>query len=201
MIEKVPATDEGQRFRQYAVRWWDATHPGGNPQTNVRFKGYDQHTVPAAYASNRSIASLVKYIIEEKWRTRLRPTLQSIVCAYVPPGAPALAADVSLRNYHEDMRKLLLGHPARREVELDMIPDPEYRAAMAQAQMHGAFDMVAPGAAVLGEGMPPDLPGSGPALPNDATASWWGRHWGKVLVGVGLGGAAATAATVAVRRR
>jgi len=63
-------------------------------------------------------------------RERARAALRTLVCAYVPPNAPLLQADPSLKAYHAQMRQLLLTHHARYDVELDMVPDAAYRQAV-----------------------------------------------------------------------
>lgn len=63
-------------------------------------------------------------------RERARAALRTLVCAYVPPNAPLLQADPTLKAYHAEMRQRLLTHPARYDVELDLIPDAAYRKAV-----------------------------------------------------------------------
>ncbi len=63
-------------------------------------------------------------------RERARAALRTLVCAYVPPNAPLLQADPGLKAYHAQMRTRLLTHPARYDVELDLIPDAAYRKAV-----------------------------------------------------------------------
>lgn len=77
--------------------------------------------------------SLIRYIIESQLQKSHKPALGTLTCAYVGPGFAAIKADTFLREYWQDMRKLLLSHPARYHVELDMIPDRDYRVAMGDA--------------------------------------------------------------------
>ena len=92
------------------------------------------------------MSRLVRYLVLEQ-KARMRPTLGTIICAYVPSDAPALLDDPALMQYHNEMRVELLRHPARCEVDLELIPDPVYRNAMAaaQAQINCGAVMAAPG--------------------------------------------------------
>lgn len=65
-------------------------------------------------------------------RARQLAALDTLTCAYVGPGAGALA-DVEVRERWEQRRRDLLTHNARRLVDLDGVPDREYRDALRRA--------------------------------------------------------------------
>lgn len=70
-----------------------------------------------------------------RWVTRAqRANLSTPTCAYVDDTFAALADDAVLRSVWDTKRRELLHHPDRALIDLQNIPDPEYRAAMAQAQ-------------------------------------------------------------------
>lgn len=78
---------------------------------------------------------LVRYVIDRLYMPRAKNALRyTVTCAYVPPSAPALR-NSSLSNMHDDMRRRLLEHKAVDEVELDMVPDSDYREAVRIAQL------------------------------------------------------------------
>lgn len=135
-------------------------------------------------------ADLVKYVARVHFDRSLA-ALETIVCAYVPPDAPLLRASPMHREKWLDMRKRLLDHKALGDVELDLIPDAEYRAEVRPRylQMAGAgfkADGITdgkpirtpPGSAPTVDGGPqPDMPESpGPGLP---------QRPGKPSAGVG----------------
>lgn len=78
---------------------------------------------------------LVDFIVMETWWSRVMATLGTPIVAYINPRAKALLASPRLAELHRERRILLLRHPRRWDVELDAIPDPEYRSAMYEAQM------------------------------------------------------------------
>jgi hypothetical protein len=182
--EKGATPVESARMAWYASRWWDADvdNLGGH-----RFGKYSPKTVPAKYAADRKISSLVAYIVGELWRARARAALATIVVAYVPDDAPALR-DSGLRAVHTANRKALLVHPARAVVELDMIPDAGYRSAMAGAKMTAGSGFASPGSAAASgnmdgaaavEPIPPFPADPGPALDKPTNT---GGGIGPVLV-------------------
>lgn len=59
--------------------------------------------------------------------------LETITVAYADPTSAAFARNPKLRAKLEEMRALLLEHPARHEVDLRDVIDPEYRAALFDA--------------------------------------------------------------------
>jgi hypothetical protein len=99
--------------------------------------GYEPDDLPSEYTQANVwwYSELIAYVIEQLWKPRLSGFLETITCAYVPPNAQALNEDPALRDKHDEMRRLLLTHAARHEVELDLIPDADYRAAMKVAQL------------------------------------------------------------------
>jgi hypothetical protein len=111
------------RFSGFSRRFLESVK---DPDPMLRYKGIDGPYWPMT----RVVRKLV-----ERQKARMRPTLGTITCAYVPEDAPALREDSALASYHQEMRRLLLEHPARCDVELDLIPEGDsYRAAMDAAQ-------------------------------------------------------------------
>lgn len=74
------------------------------------------------------VQQMVLRLYEMQWYT-----LSRYVVAYVSPDAPALR-DSRLRERHVAMRSALLEHPALCNVELDLIPDNDYRSQASEAQ-------------------------------------------------------------------
>lgn len=134
-----------RRLALYAASWGDpltfgASSPASMRRADGRNKFHrtwkvEQYT-PAIRKWPGSLGELVSFAMRRRYFKQLRPALRTLVCAYVPTDAPALVADPSLKAYHADMRQKLLRHPARFDVELDLIPDHDgsgYRHAMWQA--------------------------------------------------------------------
>lgn len=74
--------------------------------------------------------------------------LQTLTCAYVDETFAGLQMQRWLRATWEDNRRKLLEHPARFEVDLSNVPDPEYRKELARrgvpAIPRGSFDIAGP---------------------------------------------------------
>ncbi len=98
-------------------------------------------------------------------RARARAALRTLVCAYVPPNAPLLQSDPSLKAYHAEMRARLLTHPARYDVELDMIPDAAYRKAVDDSTILNP-QLGGIGSTQITLGGPIDIDGDGADAPN-----------------------------------
>ena len=159
-----------RRMLEYAARWahkppveagrkahWVSKYPQFRLEAGRAQKGVT--TLPSGF-DKPGMQWLISYQIDVL-RRRMKPALGTIMCAYVPENAPAFRNDDLLADYHREMRQLLLTHPARRFVELDLIPDPPYRAAMHQAQLAAIQDMVAPTGHLI-EGAPTVDPGTSP---------------------------------------
>lgn len=140
-------------------------------------------------------ADIIRYNCT-RHRLRAFAALKTLVCAYVPPNAPLLASHAALAKTHDDMRRLLLDHRAVNDVELDLIPDSEYRAAVSQAQHRNSivadvgFGAKGPGGEPPHKGKPgepPTVDGSPPPqMPDSPAPALPGRYKG----GTGGGGAA-----------
>lgn len=105
--------------------------PGDRICIPERYCDWRSREFPHLFASK---GGLVRYFVEQQWARRLRFYLGTLTCAYVPADAPALASE-GLRDYHEEMRRLLLTHRARYKVDKSMIPDDGtgYRADFARS--------------------------------------------------------------------
>lgn len=134
-----------RRLALYAASWGDPLTFGANAPPSLRRPDgknkfhrtwtVEQYT-PAIRKWPGSLGELLSFALRQRYFKQLRPALRTLVCAYVPTDAPALLADPSLADYHDEMRRKLLRHPARFDVELDLIPDHDgsgYRHAMWQA--------------------------------------------------------------------
>lgn len=126
--------------------------------------------IPGAYFV--SWLPAIKFFMHDYGRAVLDQFTKTLTIAYVGPDFPALKNPAIKRNW-EEYRKLLLSHSARNQVELDLIPDQEYRNAMAQAQSQPIWDLTAapsgPGSfdIVPAPYIPPEfpVPPSGPGVP------------------------------------
>lgn len=159
-------------------------------------------------------ADIVKYVCRIHY-DRSFAALSTLVCAYVPPDAPMLKASSNHREEYETMRARLLNHRALLDVELDLIPDAEYRAEVSgrqhiarlqpegiglKAPGAGKPIRTPPGSAPTVDGGPepamPDAPGPGlPPRPGKSPTA--GGAW----LGPAAGVLAVTAAGVLVLRK
>lgn len=80
---------------------------------------------------------LVRYVIDDAIEATLR-YCDTLTIAYVDESFPAIANNSKIRERWSTMRQELLRHPARHDVDLDMIPDSAYREAMYTAQRSAA---------------------------------------------------------------
>jgi len=130
---------------------------------------------------------------EQLWRL-----LGTIACAYVPAAAPGLRGG-RLRSRHREMRRLLLAHPARYDVELDMVADDEYRSALADSRRTPeGIGLAAPGVKPTRQRKSPTLD-RGPAPRRPRMPELGGGGGGAAIAAVGV--AALAAAIVAWRSR
>lgn len=111
-----------------------------------RYAKYGPNTLPSGFERVQTtdpydgqeylrMDGLIKWLVYKKWQDRARDCLDTLWCAYISPDAPAFKGNPMLKAWHEDRRRQLLKHQARWKVDLDMIPDQEYRAAMYRATM------------------------------------------------------------------
>lgn len=146
-------------------------------------------------------ADLVKYVAKLHI-DRSMAALSTLVCAYVPEDAALLRASGAHKEKWHEMRARLLNHDAVERVELDLIPDDEYRAAVSQAQhtrrivadvplaagggKSGKRYIGKPGQAPTVDGAPaPDMPDSpGPGMPKRAHGGGGGGGYLGPAVGV-----------------
>jgi hypothetical protein len=94
-------------------------------------------------------------------RDRAYAACRTLTVAYVAPDAPLLKADPVLKGYYDSMRELLLHHPARYRVELDLVPDEAYRSALWHSRILAegiGFGARAPASQAGKNGKAPDLP-------------------------------------------
>lgn len=119
-------------------RWLDNQDPGtlGNPPSAKRHGVYgSKFSTSSVGIKSPSLEALVATFLDNLQLEQAK-TLDTIVCAYVGPNYPALN-DPDLALKHDQNRRALLRHKAVKSVELDLIPDADYRAAVAQAQRIG----------------------------------------------------------------
>jgi hypothetical protein len=104
--------------------------------------------------------ALVDFFVADQLRACMQTFVKTMTVAYVDETFPAIAESIKLRQEWEKNRNKLLEHPARMNVELDMIPDKPYQDAMAAAQKLGGMKLVASPVDVpdVGEGASPDEP-------------------------------------------
>jgi len=86
-------------------------------------------------------SDIVKYVCQVH-RARAATALGTLLVAYVPSDAPLLVGDPALAKLHTEMRAALLKHPARYQVELDLIPgdtdsDKAFRSALKDSIIPG----------------------------------------------------------------
>jgi hypothetical protein len=111
-------------------------------------------------------------------RERQRQGLGTLLCAYVSRDDPAIRGSADLRAALEDRRRELLQHPARRDVDLAIVPDAGYRQALFQSRLGLA--------ARPGSDGPPDPHWSPKRLPAPRLPPIPGQDSGGVVKGLGL---------------
>lgn len=82
--------------------------------------------------------SLINFVLNNFYKAVIDNFCKTLTVAYVDETYPLIKNDSRIRDVWEDSRRKLLDHPARYDVELDMIPDDAYRSQMAIAQKLGA---------------------------------------------------------------
>lgn len=148
---------------------------------------------------------LIKYVLRLHFERSLA-SLETLVCAYVPPDAPMLRASQLHQEKWREMRARLLNHEAVADVELDLIPDADYRSEVSGRQRIAGFQpegiglvgngarkpiRTPPGAAPTVDGSPtPDMPDSPPPglpprpqQPTKGVGGWLGPAVGVLVIG------------------
>lgn len=87
---------------------------------------------------------VVKLMIDNFKQMLRRNFVYRTTVAYVGPDFASIQADSALKQKWFEHRQLLLTNSARMNVELDMIPDEDYRNEMARAQRMGFPNIKAP---------------------------------------------------------
>lgn len=209
-----------------AWAWWKPNNSVQRPEKMIdrdwhwRYGRFNPHEMPSQYLEpvdwqhtdeeHRtgalsfpiSFGNLIEYVEQEIWRPQAEAALKTLACAYTAPNAPALREDSKLAELHREMRKLLLQRrSAFMQVELDMVPDAEYRHEVELQQRHG-FDFgaelpdgdgVRPGvidgmAALVRDVEPPMPPGGlGPGIDGDPSPDAPGSSGTALLLAAGLG--------------
>ncbi len=109
-----------------------------------KYSGFDPKKMPGKYVQfGMPTNFLIEYIVEDLYKPRIRTALKTIMCAYVGPRAQAIRGSSSREELHREMRQLLLTHSAVHDVELDMIPDEDYRNDVFRAQLPATEDFTA----------------------------------------------------------
>lgn len=80
-----------------------------------------------------NMAGLTRHNIERQLQARQSDGLRTLLVAYVSRDDPAFRHDPQLRAQLETNRGLLLKHAARWQVDLERVPDDDYRSALRQA--------------------------------------------------------------------
>lgn len=114
--------------------WYGPEYQGGPLRVREPWTKYKRNRVPADVAAGGKVRRLVDYIVTKQLIGSYLPALSTVTCAYVGPNAPAFKEMSWLKDAWRELRKRLLEHPARFDVELDMIPDRDYRSEMERAQ-------------------------------------------------------------------
>lgn len=146
--------------------------------------------------------ALVKFLLNGQLRACYQNFLKTITVAYVNESFPAIGGPVVAPSFKQrwfDNRKLLLKSSAVHDVELDLIPDNEYAAAVSQAQKLGGFQITAaPIPGIIGDiAPPPDYP----EYPHPPPLVPPGRGRGGKGAGAGLAIAAIAGLILLGRRR
>ena len=123
-------------------------------------------------------------------RKRQMAYLDTLMCAYVDESYIAISSDSQLRARWDQRRRQLLEHPARCDVDLDVVPDKDYREELERRRSPSAC---APAAklAWLPPPNPPDGQGGAAGLGegDDQPGTTRSGGMGKiVLAGAALGG-------------
>lgn len=180
--------------------------PGGPYRVRNPWTKYGPKALEDTFVTPNA-GKMVRFIMDRQYFPSLSPALATITCAYVGPGFAALGDDSNmLRDEWEGRRKQLLTHAARFDVELDMIPDADYRAAMRDATRKRPDNLpdVKKGMGGVPRFADPDKPPpSGetlePTMPNSAGGgSGGGLQEGKGGDGDGGGGGGGGGAVVAL---
>lgn len=83
---------------------------------------------------NHRYSDIVRYVCDVH-RERARAACDSLVAAYVSPNAPLLASNGHMKVAHTRGRIALLSSAYLNSIELDLVPDEPYRAAVVQARI------------------------------------------------------------------
>lgn len=134
--------DLASRENQF-VPSWAALYPGpGGPRST--------NTVVNVLAG-----ALVRFVMDNFTDALYNTFCRTITVAYVGPNFPALKNDL-IRDRWDDSRKKLLTHQARYSVDLELIPDAEYRNALAKTLSPVGYDFPIKGPP-KGHRVPPPL--------------------------------------------
>jgi MYXO-CTERM domain-containing protein len=124
-------------------RWFDE-------YTGAPYYGFKRDKAPAKFRDVWGLQGLIAWRVEVA-REQIRKSLSTLSCAYMGPNTPALR-DAGLRERWQLMRSKLLHHEARADVDLELVPDAEYRSALYAARQSIA------GGFTIGEPPKPDKP-------------------------------------------
>lgn len=139
LLEQTSDTPPGMFFRPRAGR--GLTTPRGN-------------LLPGHFVT---YYALVAYFMRDQLRACKDNFLKTVTVAYVDETFPAIRNNVMMRRVWDENRRRLLEHPARMEVELDLIPDDEYRGAMERAQRFGGLQLTSAVGPLELEAIPADI--------------------------------------------
>lgn len=176
------------------VSHWAVPRPHGEPGTLTR--GISWKDVPARYKQPPyTTDQLVTWQLRGIWEPRLRRSLGTLTCAYVDESFPALAwAKTSRPELYQrwrDMRALLLRHSARALVDLDLVPEGDWKRELVQVRERTGVtgvaqapedgdrpDLEGPGDLEAGAGLPtydyePDVPREGGEFGGGGASGSW----------------------------
>lgn len=195
---------QGAAMADAIATWVGKEYPGApsyrvrNPWTKYKKKALESGEVQTADAD-----ALVDFIVDRQHGDSLDAALATITCAYVGPQFALIKENDTVRELWEARRKQLLGHRARWSVELDLVPDDEYRAALSESRKGGKPADLQPVPKGYGgvlrfadpKKKPPPASALEPSMPNNAgggsgTAPGKGKDGGGAAVAVAAAAAA-----------
>lgn len=128
--------DRGAEMADAIATWVGKEYPGAttgyrvrNPWTKYKKKALDSGEVPSVNAD-----ALVDFIVDRQHGDSLDAALATITVAYVGPQFALIRENDTVREKWDARRRQLLGHRAKWDVELDLVPDQEFRSALNDAR-------------------------------------------------------------------
>lgn len=128
---------QGATMAEAVATWVGKEYPGGPYRVRNPWTKYTKGALESGKVQTVSAGDLVRFIVHRQHSEALDAALATLTCAYVGPHFPLIEENEGVRDQWFARRKQLLQHRARFDVELDMVPDQDYRAALTEARKGG----------------------------------------------------------------